>query len=321
MIRWLIVAFGIAPLVGIAGCLAPAPVDPVELAPVQVAIASSRVNDLIDLNKRLVNVEHALTTSSAKRCGALARPQSGMILSRAGFFEDRMIQNAAGSDHALGRDLRILHVVQGGGADRAGLQVGDEVLEVDGERLQESGELRDHLLKLANRTSVMFKVRRNGKEIRQPAELEVGCPVVFKLTDGSFALIPRSTTQLIVSVTRGLLDLIDDDNVLAVMLAHELAHTGFDDEGKSWPTQEARADRLGLIIAAQAGYDVGGAEGYWERVALEYPKLIDEAPKHQGPLRDGFENLTHYGIANRMAAIRTTVAEIQAQISQRAEAP
>lgn len=326
MIRLPMVAVSMVAFVGIAGCVAsnqPAPllVHAHELAPVQAEIASERLNGLIELNKRLVSIEYELTTTSARLCGALARPQSGMILSRSGFFEDRMIRNTAGADHALGRDLRVLHVVRGSGADRSGIRLGDELLEVDGERLRESAELRSHLLNLADRVSVVFKVRRDGEDLQIQTELENGCPVVFKLLDRGFGLTASSTTRLVVSVTHGMLTMTEDDDVLAVVLAHELAHTCFDDKTKSWPAQEARADRLGLIIAAQAGYDVGGAEGYWERVALEYPWLIDEASKTDGGLRDGYRGFTHFGIANRLAAIRATVIEIQAQISEAAATP
>lgn len=322
LVAW-IAATGI--LIGGMGCgLSSRPRPPSltaeEVAPIESDVASQAVENLIEENIRLINLEYALTTVSARRCGALARPQSGMILSGAKFFEDRVLRKTVSREYEIDKDLRVMHVVPGSSADKADIRVGDELLSVDGERLIESAELRMHLLKMADRSSIDVVVERNGVRTERTVELERGCPVVFKLTYGS-DLTAQAWMQLVVLVTPGLLREVADDNVLAVVLAHQLAHTCFDDKSKFWAEQEAHADRLGLIIAAQAGFDVEGAAAYWEMVATEYPWLIDEAPKTRGPSREGFVGYTHYGIANRMAGIRKTVAEINARRAAASTAP
>ncbi|MBW2294770.1 MAG: hypothetical protein JRG94_21025 [Deltaproteobacteria bacterium] len=124
-----------------------------------------------------------------------------------------------------------------------------------------------------------------------------------------------------VIVPMGVMRLVDDDDALAVVLAHELAHALFDDKEESWPVQEARADRYGLLIAASAGYEVAGAVAYWEAVASEYPWLIDDGPDSSRPLWKGWHSYAHFGIAQRIAAIRSTVREIEARLAEGASSP
>lgn len=299
---------------------APPSLDEAELAPLEMEVASSVVDDLLDDNKRLANLEYALTTTSARRCGALARPQSGMLLSRDDFFEDRVMRDTARRMYDLDRDVRVMYVVPGSRADEAGIREGDEILEVDGEALVDSARFRAHLLGRSDRTSIAITLERAGERIDEVVDFEPGCPVVFKISD-EFKMIARAPQRLMVRVPRGVLHLAGNDDVLAVVLAHELAHTCFDDDSRPWAEQEARADRTGLIIAAQAGYDVRGTVAYWERVAREYPWLIDAAPESKAPLRRGFGLFSHYGIGSRMAGIRSTIAEIDARIAAGQESP
>ena len=293
---------------------------PEELGPIKSEFASLTVDHLIEENRRLINLEYALTTASGPRCGALSRPQSGMILSRSRFFKDRELRKTANRELNLDESLRVLHVVPGSSVDEAGVRAGDGLLSVDGKRLKESARLRKHLLKVSDRRAVDFVFERDGELLEKTIDLEFGCPVVFKLTDG-FEMIARAPMQLVVVVTPGVMSEVEDDDTLAVVLAHELAHTCFDDKSKSWLEQEKRADRLGLILAAQAGFKVDGAEAYWERVAMEYPWLIDVAADNQGPMREGLEGYTHYGIGDRLSAIRATVSQIKARMATPVQQP
>lgn len=303
---------------GVSARPKPPSVSKAEIEPLKADAASLTLDHLVDENVRLTNIEYALTTSSAPRCGSLARPQSGMILSGTRFFEDHELRKIASRELDLDKHLSVLHVVPGSAADKAGIQVGDVLVSVDSKQLKESARLRKHLLKLADRSVVDFELEKQGERVETTIELERGCPVIFKLTY-DYELIVRAGVQLMVGVSPGVMNEIKDDNTLAVVLAHELAHTCFDDRSKTWLEQEMSADRLGLIIAAQAGFAVDGAEAYWREVAIEYPWLIDVAPENSGPMREGFEGYSHYGIADRLAGIRNTVAQINARKASSAQ--
>ena len=298
---------------GCASSLRPRPVVPVladeEVESTKAKAAVARIEDLIDDNARLLRIGYSLTVASAKQCGTLARLQSGLILSRSEFFEDSELRETVNREFEMGKDLSVEYVVEGSPFDRAGIQVGDKLLKLDGETLRDSYDFRAVLLKIVGRDTVDLELRRNGERFQQSVTLERGCPVVFKLASG-YSLIASQKMQLLVVVPLGVVRQLDDDDTLAVVLAHELVHTCFDDKKLSWRRQEAEADRAGLFLAARAGYDVSGAVGYWETVAKEYPWLIREVGTSNGLVRDGHRGYVHHGIGNRLKAIRETVADI-----------
>ena len=213
-------------------------------------------------------------------------------------------------NYAVGDDLGVVYVVPGGSFDLAGVRVGDRLLELDGRKLRTSGEFRKLMLKISDSKPIKLLVGRDREQFEKTVPMQLGCPVVFKTTSG-FSLTTRQSMQLLVSVPVGILRNIDDNDVLAIVLAHQFAHVLFDDENKPWPEQEGLADRCGLRLAALAGFSVTGAVAYWESVAKEYPWLIDEAPEQKSLLRKGYRGYSHFGIGNRLATIRATADEIE----------
>ncbi len=302
------------------GCLArplPPSVTAEEIDAVVPTVAAQKIDDLIEDNTRLLDIQYALTTASAKRCGALSRPQSGLLLSRAKFFEDDSLRESMSREYSLGENLGVVYVVPGGSFDLAGIRVGDQLLELDGQELRTSDEFRKLMLETSDRRSIELLAGRDGEQFETTIPLQLGCPVVFK-TIADFNLTTRQPMRLLVGVPVGILRYIEDNDTLAMVLAHQFAHALFDDDTKPWPEQETLADRYGLQLAVGAGFDVSGAIAYWETVAKEYPWLIDEALEMKSPVREGYRGYTHFGIGNRLAAIRATVAEIEVR---RAELP
>ncbi|MBW2390556.1 MAG: PDZ domain-containing protein [Deltaproteobacteria bacterium] len=283
-------------------------------------MASRKIGHLIADNKRLRDIEYALTTSTAQKCGLLSRPRLGVLFFRADSFEDDAIRESVSEDYALGERLGVIYVVPGGSFDRADIRAGDQLLEVDGKATGTADEFLDLMLETSERDSIEVLLQRGGERLERSVRLAAGCPVQFALSTNA-QLIARRTTRLMVIVPMGVMRLVDDDDALAVVLAHELAHALFDDKEESWPVQEARADRYGLLIAASAGYEVAGAVAYWEAVASEYPWLIDDGPDSSRPLWKGWHSYAHFGIAQRIAAIRSTVREIEARLAEGASSP
>jgi predicted Zn-dependent protease len=67
---------------------------------------------------------------------------------------------------------------------------------------------------------------------------------------------------------------------------------------------DAAADRLGLYLAARAGYDIDDAAGFWKRLAETYPPTV----------LNGY-SANHPGLQARLAAIEKAHAEIRARKS------
>ena len=81
---------------------------------------------------------------------------------------------------------------------------------------------------------------------------------------------------------------------------------GFAAVGKS---AEIAADRLGLYLAARAGFDVAAAPGLWDRLAVEQPWSLSDDVEHYGS-----NSVPPHGyMASRAVAVRAIVAEIESK--------
>ena len=291
----------------------PPEVSPEELDRSVAEVAATSVGNYVKQRARVLDIEYALTTSSAKRC-APHRPQAGVLLFHPGTFADDSIREAASRGHALGEHLSVVHVVPGGSFDLAGIQPGDELLEIDRKKIRTEDDFSDLLLETSERSSIQILVQREKERLELPVQLVHGCPVKFILShDRDYRIVTGQGSKLLIYVPEGVTSFVADDDTLGMVLAHQFAHVLFDDPTKSWREQERRADRYGLLLAAAAGFDVSGAVKYWEAVAVEYPWLIGEALSASGPLWKGFGDHSHYGLGSRIAGIRATVREIAAR--------
>jgi predicted Zn-dependent protease len=105
-------------------------------------------------------------------------------------------------------------------------------------------------------------------------------------------------------VYSGLLRFLESDDELAVILGHELAH-GLLDAGLDPAAAEREADRVGLYLAALAGYDVAVARGLSERFIREFPLALEARTGH-----------THLSSPERALALEATTSEIQAKLDR-----
>lgn len=111
-----------------------------------------------------------------------------------------------------------------------------------------------------------------------------------------------------ISVSRALVDLARGDDRLALVVAHELAHLLLGHPSRSAlslapetvRSEEREADRLGLYLAARAGYDPRAALGLWDDLLAAEPRLL-------GPGRG------HPALPERHAAMLDTCREIEAK--------
>ena len=76
---------------------------------------------------------------------------------------------------------------------------------------------------------------------------------------------------------------------------------------------ELAADRLGLYMAARAGYDISPAPDFWARIAAERPHdIVLNVSREQRGGKDG----PHGRIAERIVQMRKVIHEI---VAKRAE--
>jgi hypothetical protein len=212
--------------------------------------------------------------------------------------------------YGLDRGPGVLTVIAGTPAARAGLVAGDVLLAVNGRPLPTGASLlaepkRERWRRLADEAEDELETAlRQG-----PAELRVlreGRELSLRLGSIPACLgrvrLARSTqvnafaTGRTVVMTVAMLGFLKNDDELAVVLGHELAHNIFhhrqmrNEEGvlhglgikpsAVWKREEA-ADRFGLRLMAAAGYDLDAAIPFWRRYLGKYdwfPQIFRSHP-------------------------------------------
>ena len=271
------------------------------------------LDELLEARKRLLDIEYRLSGHVAARCGDFQRPQAGALFATRESFRGERMQAIAADALGTAQRPTIVHLVPGGSFARAGLQAGDILLALDDVPIATTTEFSQFML-AAQRATVRVTYQR-GEATPTVAEvaLDPACPIQVGFSAGAL-IVPWQAERLVVVVPLGLLRTHEDDDLVAVVIAHQYAHSLYDQRGDDALTAERRADRMGLQIAHATGYDVTRAVAYWEDVAMEYPLAIRGTPRSWRTfIWESQHRLTttlHPEIAKRLPAIRETVRKI-----------
>lgn len=170
----------------------------------------------------------------------------------------------------LGEAPWVSSVVPGSPAALAGLRPGDEVIAVNGQDWQALAAGLDDPALVADATHALIAavppeqplvltIRRDGGLIALSANRQHRCAVRFVLKTGGG--LEAHSDSANVAVSDKLVDFAGNDDELALVLAHELAHVLYRDSRKlplrARRQAEARADVAGALLARCAGYDIG----------------------------------------------------------------
>jgi PDZ domain/Peptidase family M48 len=212
--------------------------------------------------------------------------------------------------YGLDRGPGVLTVIAGTPAARAGLAAGDVLLAVNGRPLPTGRSLlgeprREKWRRLADEAEeeletalrqgpVDLRVLREGREV----ELRLGSipACLGRVRLARSTQVNAFATGRTVVMTLSMLNFLRNDDELAVVLGHELAHNIFhhrairSEEGilhglgikpsAVWKREEA-ADRFGLRLMAAAGYDLDSAIPFWRRYLGKYdwfPQIFRSHP-------------------------------------------
>ena len=173
---------------------------------------------------------------------------------------------------------QIAAVAAGSPAERTGVQAGDDVLAINGtataDLLAASGNtilfadaLENFLTARLPDTPIVMRLRRDGKERTVSILPESVCAarVVLKTNDGVTAYTDGSD----IGVSSKLIEFTQNDDELALIVAHETSHIiSRDGEAQSLEERrrmEDRADILGTRLTLCAGYNIDLASQYWLR--------------------------------------------------------
>jgi hypothetical protein len=188
----------------------------------------------------------------------------------------------------------VVSVIDNYIADLAGIRAGDIIKEIEGEEIKDSSQVAfksgesSTVVVERNDTRISFDIKPEEKPYVRISLKETGRINAYAKFSG-------------IQFTSGMVHFVEDDDELAVIMGHELAHL----TAKHLPKNirmaalcgtlgcltgpfvrltskalyapysrgnEREADYLGLIYAHNAGYDVEKGVALWKRFALEIPK-------------------------------------------------
>ncbi len=261
---------------GAAGCSHPAP----DAGPVQ-SPPEVRLQALNAVDARVAGVAWILSRANTDLC-PVTRTRAGWTLQSAGQYGPEL-RPLAEARYGLDGDLPgLLAAPEGSPAAEAGLAPGDLILSVNGRPLSRgegASESYDGLQanivlldEAAARGPVQLRVRRSGVEREVTVRPISACayPTQVEVTG---TLRSRADGRNIF-ISDGMVGIADDDDQLAFVLAHELAHAVLEHRtqpdvtgvrgASNWAitlrrglslSAESDADRMGLFLLTRAGFD------------------------------------------------------------------
>lgn len=291
----------------------------------RIAVAEARIRD----QARLWDVAFRIGAENTALCGKKAVPGFGFLTVTEDLFEGPW-KEAWRALIDIGERPTILTVASGSPAERAGLTPGDRLLRIGDTDLGTGRRAMAALPTVRDTAPMDFVVRRGGAQRTLTARPVVVCDYPAVLVNDE--KVNASADGKRMAITTGMLHFAREDEELALIVGHELAHnTRGHIESKTGnmiiggllgaaasvligvnvtdvamqagagafsQEFEAEADYVGVYHAARAGYDVHKAASFWRRLAVAHPQSIHLAGS------------THPSTAKRFLAIETAAEEV-----------
>ncbi len=245
-------------------------------------------------------IAYRLQTLGAPICPN-TQPQTGMLLHDISQYPVKQRQEAQ-RDFGLTNQPSVLAIVAGGAADRAGLRVNDRIVAIDGKPV--SGNIDEAFAQALASSPVRISVDHGGVAHTVNLIGIAGCPSIVQVIPGG-ALTAHADGKY-VQLTDAIIDYAQNDEELASIIAHEMAHNilqhhkVLDAKGRRARVirqTEVEADAFSVYLMARAGYDPLAPARFWARFGKE---------TGHGIFSDG----THPRTKPRVAALRAVAVEI-----------
>lgn len=286
-----------------------------------------RLAALTDLDQRVARVAWRLSEANAALCPTV-RLSAGWGLHSARQYSPELRPHAEARFGLRGDLPGIVAAPSGSPAEAAGLRAGDLVLAVNATSLspgETAGPARWEGLEANIRTldaalaqgPATLVIERDGQPLDLKVEPRRACGYEAQL-DPSDELNARADGKRLF-ISTALAGFAQSDDELAVILGHELAHhvlghRPWSETGGAarranegvWQAEggrggaEQQADRVGLYLAARAGYDPAVAAPFWRRFG-------------ESNWRVRFPQIGHASAGARAAALEGVQREIEAR--------
>jgi beta-barrel assembly-enhancing protease len=249
--------------------------------PSDPALLAGALQALQQEDLRVAAIAYRLATRNVSQC-RLLQPQSGITVHSLSQYAGRY-RDAARSVFGLSDLPAVLVVVPGSAAAKAGIRAGDEIASVNGVALRDAPLAKSSakaaveaalLLRKATETSapVALRLRRLGQVVTVSLKAEQGCASRIELVPGS--KLNAKADGEVVQLTTAVLSEAKNDDELAFIIAHEMAHNALGHpqmlkaQGRTTArilATEIEADQFSLKLMHKAGYDPAAAARFWTR--------------------------------------------------------
>ena len=265
-----------------------------------------------ELDLRLAAVLYRLAGSNAHLCQQ-SMPLTGMVLHAKGQY-NKAVAAAISTDGGFPAPVAVELTLPGSPADFADVRTGDGILSINNRQLsskEDAGTFntvqRDRaetmLASLSPVDAITLRIQRTG--LSKPVELTIhpkaACRTRWEVTfdKATLALSDGKTIQISARFIQN-----ENDDALAVIAAHELAHTAlghratldaagtssgvfaaYGRSGKLIRAAEDEADRYSVTLLRNAGYNPAIAVAFWRGPGARYSGGILRSPTHASAKR------------------------------------
>jgi hypothetical protein len=277
---------------------------------------------------RLARVARPLLIAARDLCPAQQRSNYGLRLhSIASYPPSR--RDAARTLYQLDKQPTLRTPVPGSPAARAGLQAGDRLLRLQGRDIEDIKTIDESLQAVSGPLSL--ELARGDALLVVQLRPDRLCDWPIRLSRSSVINAYADGKQ--VRVTQAMLAYAREDNELALVIAHELAHNGLQHIDKQlrnlllgalvdllaltqgYPSPgigatlgvhhqalrwELEADLQALVLLHRAGYALAPGVAFWRRLGTDFPASI----RHT-------RGLSHPGTAERYLRMKAAAQALQ----------
>ena len=178
----------------------------------------------VDNQTTLYRIAFPILTDNNEFCGQTTRPITGLSAWNA-FTVPESYRAVTSRDFNLGAQLKVQSVVPRSPAAKAGLRAGDTLLSINGQNIPQGAnalKVTQNMLESAGYRNTNITYLR-GKQTRRTVIRPVKACNYPVLLDNSNTINAYADGQRII-ISRGIMRFAENDNELALVIAHELAH-------------------------------------------------------------------------------------------------